>query len=153
MASLSAEKLEQTISAFCRIANVLESSPDTLQAVPVSLIQQACSLLDIITSHMPIPATLDASVPHTELTQCSNAKQLECVLSLMLKIVSGKEIFASVRIIWICELLSLIFYNQVWLCLIRWFRTYCTHKLSTVLEYNLTKSVLLACPASYYGFP
>ena len=108
MASLSAEKLEQTISAFYRIANVLESSPETLQAVPVSLIQQACSLLDIITSHMPIPATLDASLPHTELTQCNNAKQLDCVLSLMLKIVSGREIFASIRIIWICEWLSLI---------------------------------------------
>ena len=106
MASLSAEKLEQTISAFYRIANVLESSPETLQAVPVSLIQQACSLLDIIASHMPVPATLDASVPHTELTQCNNAKQLDCVLSLMLKIVSGKEIFRSIRIIWI--VLSLI---------------------------------------------
>lgn len=98
MASLSAEKLEQTVSAFYRIANVLESSPETLQAVPVSLIQQACSLLDIITSHMPIPATLDASVPQTKLTLCSNVKQLECVLSLMLKIVSGKEILSRIRI-------------------------------------------------------
>lgn len=92
MASLSVEKLEHTISAFCRIANVvLEYSPKSSQAVPVSLIQQACSLLDIITSHMPIPATLNEPVPRTQLTQCSNVKQLDCVLSLMLKIVSGKE--------------------------------------------------------------
>lgn len=91
MASMSAEKLEHTISAFCRIANVLQSSQETLQAVPVSLIQQACSLLDIVTSHVPIPATLTESAPHTQLTQCSNVKQLECVLSLMLKIVSGKK--------------------------------------------------------------
>ena len=98
MASLSTEKLEHTISAFCRIANVvLESSQETLQAVPVSLIQQVCSLLDIITSQMPIPATLNESVPRTQLTQCSNVKQLECVLSLMLKIVSGKDIFAGIR--------------------------------------------------------
>lgn len=92
MASLSAEKLEHTISAFCRIANVvLESSQETLQAVPVSLIQQACSLLDIVTSHVPIPATLNESALHTQITQCSNVKQMQCVLSLMLRIVSGKK--------------------------------------------------------------
>ena len=98
MTSMSAEKLEHTISAFCRIANVvLESSQETLQAVPVSLIQQACSLLDIVTSHVPISATLDESAPRTQLTQCSNVKQLQCVLPLMLRIVSSKKSLLASR--------------------------------------------------------
>ena len=88
MATPSAEKLDQAISTFCTIVtDMLESS---LEKVAVSLIQQACALLDTINSQMPYSRILDV-VPQTELTQCCNVKQLDCIRPLMVKIILGME--------------------------------------------------------------
>ena len=87
MAALSTERLNQAIPTLCKTVDVVLESP--LKEVPVSLIQKACAVFDIINSHMPTPTILDQSLPHTEVTQCSNVKQLKCILPLMVKIVSG----------------------------------------------------------------
>lgn len=88
MATVSAERLDQAVSTFHTIVDdVLESS---LERVAVSSIQQACALLDIINSKMPCPRILDA-IPQTEVTQCGNVQQLDCIRPLMVKIILGME--------------------------------------------------------------
>ena len=89
MATLSAERIDQAISTFSTIVvDMLESS---LEKVAVSLIQQACALLDIINSQMPYSQIVDV-IPQTGLTQCCNVKQLDCIRPLMVKIILGMVI-------------------------------------------------------------